>query len=226
MTPNGEWGDRLRSAFVSHFEELGGVVFESATYPDSMRDFGPTIKRTVGTNDAVVRHRRLQSMLGVPLNAHALHRHDVDALFVGARTTDGRLIVPQLDFHEAGDIPVYATSHIYTGAVDTAADKDLEGVRFCDSPWLLGTVDAGYSHELASEAVSTAKGGSARLFALGMDAWRLLPYLEWLVQFPADRFPGATGSIGIGDAMRLDRIPACAQFVDGRPQPLETRERL
>lgn len=226
MTPAGEWGDRLRSAFITQFEDLGGVVFESATYPDSMRDFGPTIKRTVGTNDAVIRHRRLQSMLGVPLNAHPLHRHDVDALFVGARSTDGRLIVPQLDFHEAGDIPVYATSHIYSGAVDAAADKDLEGVRFCDSPWLLGTIDAGYSYDDASTELSTAKGGSARLFALGMDAWRLVPYLEWLVQFPTDRFPGATGAIGIGDAMRLDRQPTCAQFVDGQPRPLETRELL
>ena len=58
-------------------------------------------------------------------------------IFMAAFPIAGRQIIPQLRFHEAGQIPVYATSHIFTGSVNPQADMDMDGVMFLDLPWIL-----------------------------------------------------------------------------------------
>ena len=44
-------------------------------------------------------------------------------------------------FQYAGDLPVYATSHLYTGTNNPTQDQDLNGIRFCETPWLLNPSD-------------------------------------------------------------------------------------
>ena len=34
-------------------------------------------------------------------------------------------------------VPVLSTSHVYTGRIDTGRDIDMDGLQFCDMPWLL-----------------------------------------------------------------------------------------
>jgi outer membrane PBP1 activator LpoA protein len=137
-------------------------------------------------------------------------------IFLAAGVTQGRSIRPQLRFNYAGDIPVYASSRIFSGRPDRTADQDLNGVRFPTTPLQL-EADSGH----ALTALSSLRGGVfTTLYALGKDAWNLLPWLD-LMQRDADfRFAGASGYYHAGPGGKLLREPVFAVFSGGRPVPL------
>ena len=47
------------------------------------------------------------------------------------------MIRPQLNFHQANNLPVYSTSHVFSGFVNTRTDHDIDNVTFGDMPWVL-----------------------------------------------------------------------------------------
>src|SRR3546814_10394454 len=55
-------------------------------------------------------------------------------IFLGARGQDARALIPQLLFNRAGGLPIYATALIYDGK----PSADINGLRFCDAPWIIG----------------------------------------------------------------------------------------
>ena len=60
-----------------------------------------------------------------------------------------------------------------------------------------------------------------RLYALGLDAYRIIPYLARLQANPFERFPGLTGSIAVNDNNRVKRELLWATFSNGYPEVLE-----
>jgi outer membrane PBP1 activator LpoA protein len=73
---------------------------------------------------------------------------------------------------------------------------------------------------LASQLV-TAGGPAARLFAFGMDAYALLPYLDWLLAHPDAYLDGATGQLTADPFGRIHRLMSWARFVNGVAQPVQ-----
>ena len=61
-----------------------------------------------------------------------------------------------------------------------------------------------------------------RRFALGQDAWNLLPWLELMNKDPGFRFPGQSGNYYDTRQGTLSRQPNWAVFRNGRPAPLES----
>lgn len=217
LVPNDEWGARLAQAFAAAFEAEGGVVVSSAGYDVQGSDHGPVLRQILGLDESAGRHRQLQRTLGAELGFEPRRRGDADAMFLGARVTQARLLKPQLRFHHAVDLPVYATSHVFEGKANRNLDRDLEGVYFTDSPWLLEARGYQPSRVEAKAAGLTNVGTGARLFALGMDAWRILPYLSWL-SYSGESYPGATGDLTIAEDGEIHRKPAFAQFRNGVPR--------
>jgi outer membrane PBP1 activator LpoA protein len=143
-----------------------------------------------------------------------VRRNDVDVIFIAANDTQARLLRPQLRFLDAGDIPVYATGRIYSGRPDPARNQDLDGVRFPATPWELMHTERDEVPEIAS-----IRGGAlGDLFAVGQDAWNVLPWLELMRKDPGFVFPGASGYYRRDLAGGLRREPAWAHFDNGRPK--------
>ena len=110
---------------------------------------------------------------------------------------------------------MFATSHVYSGARNPGLDRDLDGIEFCDLPWLFDAAPGMPSrNELGTSLPSTA-GAGARLFAFGMDAYRLLPYLDWLQLHRDAYLPGATGQLALDDFGRVRRLLVWATFSNG-----------
>jgi hypothetical protein len=65
-----------------------------------------------------------------------------------------------------------------------------------------------------------ARDGAARLFAFGMDAWNLVPYLDWLRAHPGSYMPGATGQLAADQFGRIRRVLTWAKFQNGLARPL------
>ncbi len=51
-------------------------------------------------------------------------------VFLLSYPSKARQIMPLLKYYYAGDVPVYATSSVYTGGVNVMKDRDLNGIIF------------------------------------------------------------------------------------------------
>lgn len=140
-------------------------------------------------------------------------------IFISMRPEQARLLMPQLRIAQV-NLPVFATSHVYEGSDDVAANRDLDGVEFCDAPWLFDAQPGLPSRDGIAARLPAARGGAARLFAFGMDAWNLVPYLEWLRAHPGSYVPGASGQLAADQFGRVRRVLIWAQFQNGLARPL------
>jgi hypothetical protein len=217
LVPEGEWGQRLLQAFQQRFEELGGNIISSQTYTAGTNDFKFPIQHMLNLDDSEARRNRLQRLVKSDLKFIPYRRQDVDMIFIAATPRDARQIKPQFKFHYAGELPVYATSHIFSGEIDRNADRDIDDLFYCDMPWVLS--DSPLKQTLQKLWPSQIHYG--RFFALGADAYNLVPYLGRLQSKTWERFSGYTGNIYLDSQNRLHRELLWARFVKGIPQLLD-----
>jgi outer membrane PBP1 activator LpoA protein len=131
------WGDRAASAFMNAWTELGGRVVSNRSFPDTIEDHSRIIQRFLEVNQSVARRKVLSAQLGLNLEFTPRRRDDIDMLFFAGNARQARLLVPQLRFFQAHDLPIYATSNVFTGAVNPAVDADLDNLVFGDMRWMV-----------------------------------------------------------------------------------------
>lgn len=226
LYPNSPWGERLRNAFTTHWQHLGGIVVASEAYDERETDHSEPIKRLLNIEQSFARKERLQRIVGIriPFDAsHARRRQDIDLVFLAADARHGRLIKPQLDYYQAARVPVYATSHIFTGKGDPQHDRDLDGVLFPDMPWIL--VGSGRIAELRQKLQHGwphAYTDLDRLYALGVDSYAVIPHLNRIRLEPGARFSGVTSALSLDRFGRLQRQMLWARFSRGVPRLVDT----
>lgn len=221
MVPEGEWGQRVLEAFRHDWEKLGGVLLEHQTYPPGNSDFSEQLKLLLNLDEGEHRHRALEELLQQDLRYEPRRRQDVDFVYMAAFPRQARLIRPQLKFHYASRVPIYSTSHSYSGRPDRHSDRDMDGVIFCDIPWVLAAdEDQQRLKRKIGHLWPDHSEQYIRFYALGVDAYNIIPYLNNLRTFRYDRFSGATGILQLSDSNRIFRRLQWAQFNDGLPRPL------
>ena len=214
LAPASAWGRRLQDAFVERFTQLGGKVVSVQQYDAGADDYSAPIRKLFDIDQSVQRRRDLQRLLDMKLAFTPYRRQDVDMIFLAATSRSARGIMPAFKFHRAGDLPVYATSHVYNGKPDPAADRDLNGLVFCDLPWLL-TSQSPHKQRFTQQWPELQP--YVRLFALGLDAYHLVRNLSYLESGDFARFAGETGNLSLDDTGRIHRELVWARFVNGRP---------
>ena len=137
LVPDTEWGYRLQRAFSKRFEALGGHVVGSNVYPAKKNDYSAAITNLLNLTTSNHRKSILQQVIKEQVKFEARRRQDVDMIFIAANSRQARLIKPQLKFHHAQDLPVYATSHISSSNAKPDDDRDLNEILFVDIPWML-----------------------------------------------------------------------------------------
>lgn len=216
IIPSQEWSERSARAFINEWEKLGGVVVNRSQF-HSGANYSALVKEAMQIENSLRRNREMQELLGGNLQTAPRSRSDVDMIFLIADPAQGRQIKPTFAFHYAGNIPVYATSQIYSGQYNAKADRDLNGVRFNTMPWLFDTTSP-EKQAVAQHTKSAAVYG--RLHALGADAFRLYARLPQLEQVPDMRIFGATGALRMLSDGRIEREQIWVRFRNGEAQPL------
>ncbi len=216
LRPDTAWGRRVGQAFTQAFEAGGGRVAATGVFDSSGQDYSSPIRRSLLLDESEGRHKSLQSTLGTELGFEPRRRGDATFAFVAANPAQGRLLRPQLKFHRASDLPVYATSSIYEPGSDRNAD--LNGVMFDDIPWAVNP-DANSAALIADlrEAWPGKADRGLRLYALGYDAYRLAPLAYAGAGTPENGFPGATGQLVMTPQGVYHRRLPWARFQDGDP---------
>lgn len=225
LAPRDDWGERMMRAFVDEYTGLGGYVTELSRYYPEETDHSDVLRRLLALDASAQRARSLRQVLGQPLEYVPRARDDVDALFLAARPEQARQIRPQLRFFDAGDLPVYGTSHLFAGRSVTGTEIDMEGIIFCDAPWMLGAAQRGPARDSIKHLFPALDGANGRLFAIGADAYRLIPYVDWLTDHPGDEYEGWSGRIWVDEELRLHRRLSWARFRSGVPESLQDARR-
>lgn len=222
LTPSGPWGERVMQAFSQRWLEIGGKLVSQENYNPADKDFSRPIRRLLNIDDSRRRYRSLSSLLNRKLKYTERRRQDIDFVFVAAYPRQARQIRPQLKFYHASDVPVYATSHVFTGNLNPARDRDMDGLMFGDMPWVLTDSEHRRSLRNRIEAdISSAGHSLQRLYALGIDAYNIVTALNTLKKYSYERFDGETGSLSLGLKQHLRRQLTWVKFVKGRPVRLQ-----
>lgn len=221
ITPFGAWGDRVAVAFTDAWQSLGGEVVERQNYLNDGSDMSAAVEQLLNIDESDARHRSLQQVLGGELKKEVRRRQDVDFVFMAAFPRQGRQLRPQLEFHRAQDLPVYSTSHIYSGIPDAEADRDIDGVVFGDMPWVLDPTAVGGGLRRDVGALwADSMSSFIRLFAFGADAYYLVKELGKLRARQYAEFKGVTGTLSLNDKNQIDRGLMWAKFRKGTPRVL------
>ena len=218
LSPEGDWGTRVATAFDEELRSAGGFLLGQATFGGTARnDFTASITQVLRTDDSNVRHQRIQATLGQKLDFEPRRRPDIQFIFAPSQPGAARQLRPQLRFHLAGDIPTYTLGDAYEP--HPTANQEIDGVMFPDMPWMLG--EEGLSGEVREEA-RQAFGDSARnrgrLFAFGYDAFRIATSLQRGAPINPQ---GLTGTLSIDAQGRVRRELQWVRIKNGAPVPLE-----
>lgn len=221
ITPSSAWGTRVAKAFSERWLQFGGHVVEKQTYDAKKSDYSLPIRRLLNVDESEQRHKTLRRLLGKKLEFIPRRRQDIDFIFMAAGSRQARLIRPQLRFHHAPKVPVYATSHSYSGGINPDMDRDMDGVTFADMPWTLHTEQSTHALKADIEAIwPNVSKRYSRLFALGVDAYRVIGELNTLRRNRSAFYPGETGDLYLDVANRLQRRLLWAKFERGVPKLL------
>lgn len=223
LYPHSKWGVRMKTAFIEYWETLGGLTVREESYDTKLGDHAETLKEFLNITQSETRKAALSTLLKKRLKFEARIRKDIDFIFLVANRELARLIKPQLSFHQARHLPVYSTSHVYGGKPDRRKDHDLNGIIFGDMPWLL--IRSAHMKKLKETLQDSwpDQGTSLdRLYALGVDSYAIIPYLNRIGISSGVRFNGVSSSLSLGQGGRLHRQLIWARFRGGRPRLLDT----
>lgn len=184
---------RALGAFREQLRARGGEIIQEVTVSEANPDYVPALQQ-------------------------ALAGSRPDALFLSLKAAPARLLSSQMDAAGLIGVPRIATSLILSGA-NLRMDVELDGIEYPELPWLLGQRGGLPDPDTLGHTLASAQGGGARLFAFGIDAWKLAAYLDHLGADPGAQLRGATGDLQMDGLGNVQRKPAWAVFSGGRPRP-------
>ena len=187
LYPEGNWGSRISTAFRREWKALGGTLAAAQVFDPAAEDFSGSI---------------------ASLSENA---GNADFVFLVATSKLARRIWPQIRHKVGAEMPVYATSHIYSGRFDPESDRRLVGLRFVEIPWLVEPTRG----DAVSATGLTKK--LPRLYAMGVDAYRLGSRLDWMAGNPRARVQGKTGILSMDSRGRIHRELILARFDSDGP---------
>jgi outer membrane PBP1 activator LpoA protein len=184
VVPDSGWGRRLRNSFGNAFKRGGGKAVITINYTSSKSSYHDISK------------------------AISKRKKSLDAVFLAASPSQARGIQALLHKGKLKSLPVYATSHIYSGLANQYQNVDLEGITYSEIPWILEVAHKGLPQD----------SQFPRLRALGMDALMVAKGLPRLRNGAA--LNGRTGQIKLHNDGTLHRQLKWAKFNGGSPIPL------
>lgn len=198
MVPDNEWGSRVLGAFQKAWQQEGGDLV-------SVQNYDPSASATSAVKSV------LNGGRGRP-----------DMLFLLALPGYARQVPPTLDYYNAENLPIYATSHAYEGSPQPRLDHDLDDVMFVDIPWLIPEAAAGGSDALPFEStrerlIQDDQPALIKLHAMGVDAFELARRLPVMSAIGGFELYGATGRLAPGQDGRIVRTLPWAMFRNGQP---------
>ncbi|OGT06530.1 MAG: hypothetical protein A2103_05180 [Gammaproteobacteria bacterium GWF2_41_13] len=217
ITPAGAWGDTIKQTFTRTWEKFGGQITASTSFIPT-DNFNRIVANALNIDQSQNRIDTVTKLLGKKIKTKLNRRQDIDGIFLVADPDSARQIQPLLQYYYAGDLPIFSTSLIYGGYPNPIRDNDLNGIAFCDMPWVLET--SPYMSTLKQQLKSLWPANFQsymRLYGLGADSYLLSQLFTRLELLPNMPLNGVTGQLYLNGDQQVYRQLTFAKFVHGVP---------
>ncbi len=202
-------GHRIYDAFTREYTLLGGQILDSAFFDPNATDFSSQLRRLLEVTSS--RNGPFQPRI----------RHDAQGIFLGATSQQARMIVPQLDYFGADQLPRYSVGMVYSGTPNPLADQDKSGLVIPVEPVLLAA-NEGPNGPMRPNYERASLSQLPRLFAFGADALMIAANLQPLLAHQV--INGLTGQLSLSLTGEIERKPAWGQFRQGLLQPMDSTD--
>ena len=210
LRPAGDWGERMESALLTRWYAQGGAVASAGVYA-KRSDYSEVVRSALDLDASSERNRSMRQLFAGALEVQERRRRDLDLVFLLCRNSDeARALKPLIDYHYAGDLPVFTISTADTGSNDPRSNRDLNGVHVLSMPGRLSRPENSETPGLT--------GSLGALYALGHDAFRIAGKFHTLESAGGTRFAGDTASLSANGNGRLTRELRLAEFNRGTLQ--------
>ena len=190
ITQNSKWGQRISKAYLEEWIRSDGELLDHIIYDPNEQKFSDIITKALHIDASHARKNFIAKLVQKKIKFEARRRQDIDVILLATDHNNARQIIPQLRFHKAEKLPVFAGSRAFTFTQDVSFYKDLDGLYFLDIPML-------NSKDYLSNAIKESH--YPRLFAFGYDALNLITYLHQMERNEFLTFPGKTGYLSVND---------------------------
>lgn len=213
---------RLSIAFADEWKKLGGNINAELIYKDGDDTSAlvnlPTapwlVEPVIQPTTIVLPSGEIETVTPKRVGPPPVATGNVAFLAGDAR--QARLIRPYLN----PSLPIYGTSQLFNINADTLTNYDLNDIRFVDMPWLLQPDHAAVMiYPRSATPLDTDK---ERLYAFGIDAYRLLNVMLHNKTAKALPLDGVSGRIRLTDGNLFQRDALPAFFKYGRGLTSET----
>ena len=160
--------------------------------------------------------------MGAALKAETAKAGGVDGIFLALKPAQASVLASQLAAAGLAGKPRVAISQpaAATATLAAGADRALDGIAFPSEAWGVRGVAGLPSPAAAAKILPSTRGGGAKLFAFGHDAWLLTAYMERLATRADGQVQGATGVLRLDGFGNVVRTPAWSTLSGGREVPL------
>ncbi|HWG75954.1 MAG TPA: penicillin-binding protein activator [Steroidobacteraceae bacterium] len=223
LVPRNDWGTRVANAFSRALTLGGGTLIAAPTYDPQQQDYGDELRAVLGIDQSQERNQRLERALGTKFNFEPRHRGDIEFVFiVTSSALNARLIMPQLGYAYASDIPKYSIAEAYEP--DTRdSNSDIAGLMYADMPWMI-SAQTGLAElrDSMSQSWGNRVAWRGRYFAFGYDACQLMLAMSTPYGTPsAVQIDGLTGQLHFDADRRIQRELIWVRVDrNGNPRPL------
>ncbi len=190
---------RMQQHFTRQWQALGHPAPESYQFADKA-ELEALITKLLETDSSRERIRLISGLIQGSVESEAHSRLDIDAIYLLADPIQTRLFKPFVDvsvMQTAPRLPIYASSRSYSAGGDANDLRDLNGLTFTETPWLLNEQHSQQMRQTYLQLFPEQDETLQRLFAMGYDAYQIIGSLKQQQQLATLSYPGFTGRLTV-----------------------------
>ena len=205
LYPSSALGERMATAFIETWRQLGGGSLRSREYDPASGDFSTPVAQLVMADQRKAQLEEQKKAREEHIE-YTLPPRDMDFVFAIGNKQQMRQIRPMLQFHYAEDLPVLSTSRAWDGQLINDERFDLAGIMLPEMPWMLDNdTDNPLARKNLQDYLARGERKFLRLLPMGIDAYQVLPHLRKLEMSDLQPFKGHTGLLYLDDKRQLLR---------------------
>ena len=211
---------RMAEAFIAKWQETPNAIQPDLTIFTDSKDMRIRVSQMLDVTQSKQRIKQIEALSDVEVFGVERNRRDIDAIVLFANPEQAKLLNPiieaSLSPFARRSLSVFASSRSYSLDLNSNSLRDLRNLTFTDMPWMLP--DHRWQ-DLANQTIQLwpeKQDTLLRLFAMGFDAYSLLPNLRRLKTLPQLVSHGLTGEINVDSEGVLYRRLLLAQVAQDR----------
>ena len=211
---------RMAEAFIAKWQETPNAIQPDLTIFTDSKDMRIRVSHMLDVAQSKQRIKQIEALSDVEVFGVERNRRDIDAIVLFANPEQAKLLNPiieaSLSPFARRSLSVFASSRSYSLDLNSNSLRDLRNLTFTDMPWMLP--DHRWQN-LANQTIQLwpeKQDTLLRLFAMGFDAYNLLPNLRRLKTLPQLVSHGLTGEINVDSQGVLYRRLLWAQVAQDR----------